>query len=197
MATNSRTIYFGKAIIMNVGAEEITSEKALAKLPPRDHGNAMYLVYDVKTAETDERRFDVKVELSHRELAGRMLEIYREKVEGRTPSQIDVAIDALVRQGILPKGATEADIGLAIADSLCGKEVTVNVSEDMKDDGTFWPAKARFASPYQRLKGSDLAARMAAFTAGKPVEKVEPAPSATNTGIPAPDETSCDDGVPF
>lgn len=199
MATNSRQIYYGKAVIMNVNAEEITGEKMLAKLPARDHGNAMMLVYDVQTSETDPRRFDVKVELSHRELAGRMLEIYREKVEGHTPSQMDVSIDMLVRQGILPKGATEQDIGLAIADSLCGKEVTVSVNEDMKDDGTYWPPKARFASAYQRLRGAELAERMKAFIAGKPVEKSAPvsAPTATSMGIPAPDETAGDDGVPF
>lgn len=189
---NSREIYNGKARITAAGADPIVNEKMLAKLPPRDRDNAMELVYEVETEESEPRKFRIRLELSHRELSGRMLEIYRSKVEGRAPCQVDVAIDTLVRQGLLPKGATEADLGIAVAEDTTGREVSVSIYEDMKDDGTYWPAKGRFVSPRRMLTGNALAARFAAFAAGKPAAasvSESPAPAA----VPAPD----DDDMPF
>lgn len=187
------TIYRGKATIMNIGAEELT-EKMLEKLPESDRETALMLVFDVQTAEPDPRRFDVKLEVSHRELTGKALE-WNKREDGKTPTQIDIALKDLKKQELLPKGATEADIGGAVADANIGREVTIAVSEDPKGDGTYWPARARFVSPYARLTGAAAAERVAAFLSGKPAPKVQASAAEAPAGVPAPEDDPND--MPF
>ena len=193
---DKREIYKGKAKIINIGAEELT-EKQKAALPEADRECALVLVFDVETAETDPRRFDVKTEISHRELTGRALE-WNRREDGRTPTQIDIALKELKKQGLLPKGATEADIGGAMADANIGREVTIMVAEDAKGDGTYWPPRARFISPYSRLTGAAAADRLAAFLTGKPAKSAGSAGSEAappqSSGVPAPED---DDEMPF
>ena len=188
-----REIYKGKATIMNIGCEEL-SAKQLEKLPECDRECALQLVFDVPTAEKDPRRFDVKVEISHRELTGKALE-WNKREDGKTPTQIDIALKDLKKQELLPKGATEADIGGAVADANLGREVTIAVSEDLKGDGTYWPARARFASPYARLTGAAAAERVAAFLSGKPAPKVQASAAEAPAGVPAPEDDPND--MPF
>lgn len=181
-----REIYKGKATIMNIGCEELPA-KQLEKLPECDRECALQLVFDVQTAEKDPRRFDVKVEISHRELTGKALE-WNKREDGKTPTQIDIALKDLKKQELLPKGATEADIGGAVADANLGREVTIAVSEDPKGDGTYWPARARFVSPYARLTGAAAAERVAAFLSGKPAPKVQASAAEAPAGVPAPED---------
>lgn len=188
-----REIYKGKATIMNIGCEELPA-KQLEKLPECDRECALQLVFDVQTAEKDPRRFDVKVEISHRELTGKALE-WNKREDGKTPTQIDIALKDLKKQELLPKGATEADIGGAVADANLGREVTIAVSEDPKDDGTYWPARARFVSPYARLTGAAAAERVAAFLSGKPAPKVQASAAEAPAGVPAPEDDPND--MPF
>lgn len=192
-----REIYKGKARIINIGTEEFT-EKYYDKLPECDRGVAFQIVFDVKTAEANSQRFDVKCEISHRELTGKALE-WNKREDGRTPTQIDITLKDLIKQGLLPKGATEADIGGALADANIGKEVTIAVTEDPKGDGTYWPARARFISPFARLTGKAAIDRVAAFLSGKPMPKVQASAAATPPGgIPAPaEEPVDDDDMPF
>jgi len=193
--SEKNTIYRGKATIMNIGAEELT-EKMLEKLPESDRETALMLVFDVQTVEADPRRFDVKLEVSHRELTGKALE-WNRREDGRTPTQIDVTIKDLVKQGLLAQGATEADLGAAMADGNLGREVTISVTEDAKGDGTFWPPRARFISPFARLQGSAAADRLAAFISGKPAPKVQAsAPATAPGGVPAPEEDNPEE-MPF
>jgi hypothetical protein len=193
--SEKNTIYRGKATIMNIGAEELT-EKMLEKLPEGDRETALMLVFDVQTAEPDPRRFDVKLEVSHRELTGKALE-WNKREDGRTPTQIDVTLKDLVKQGLLAQGATEADLGAAMAEGNLGREVTISVTEDAKGDGTFWPPRARFVSPFARLQGAAAADRLAAFISGKPAPKVQAsAPATAPGGVPAPEEGDPDD-MPF
>ena len=188
-----REIYKGKATIMNIGCEELPA-KQLEKLPECDRECALQLVFDVQTAEKDPRRFDVKVEISHRELTGKALE-WNKREDGKTPTQIDIALKDLKKQELLPKGATEADIGGAVAGANLGREVTIAVSEDPKGDGTYWPARARFASPYARLTGAAAAERVAAFLSGKPALKVQASAAEAPAGVPAPEDDP--DDMPF
>jgi hypothetical protein len=188
-----REIYKGKATIMNIGCEELPA-KLLEKLPECDRECALQLVFDVQTAEKDPRRFDVKVEISHRELTGKALE-WNKREDGKTPTQIDIALKDLKKQELLPKGATEADIGGAVADANLGREVTIAVSEDPKGDGTYWPARARFVSPYARLTGAAAAERVAAFLSGKPAPKVQASAAEAPAGVPAPEDDPND--MPF
>ena len=188
-----REIYKGKATIMNIGCEELPA-KQLEKLPECDRECALQLVFDVQTAEKDPRRFDVKVEISHRELTGKALE-WNKREDGKTPTQIDIALKDLKKQELLPKGATEADIGGAVADANLGREVTIAVSEDPKGDGTYWPARARFVSPYARLTGAAAAERVAAFLSGKPAPKVQASAAEAPAGVPVPEDDPND--MPF
>jgi hypothetical protein len=188
-----REIYKGKATIMNIGCEELPA-KQLEKLPECDRECALQLVFDVQTAEKDPRRFDVKVEISHRELTGKALE-WNKREDGKTPTQIDIALKDLKKQELLPKGATEADIGGAVADANLGREVTIAVSEDPKGDGTYWPARARFVSPYARLTGAAAAERVAAFLSGKPAPKMTASAAESGAGVPAPEDDPND--MPF
>jgi hypothetical protein len=188
-----REIYKGKATIMNIGCEELP-QKLLEKLPECDRECALQLVFDVQTAEKDPRRFDVKVEISHRELTAKAPE-WNKREDGKTPTQIDIALKDLKKQELLPKGATEADIGGAVADANLGREVTIAVSEDPKGDGTYWPARARFVSPYARLTGAAAAERVAAFLSGKPAPKVQASAAEAPAGVPAPEDDPND--MPF
>ena len=130
------------------------------------------------------------------ELTGKALE-WNKREDGRTPTQIDVTLKDLVKQGLLAQGATEADLGAAMAEGNLGREVTIAVSEDPKGDGTYWPARARFVSPYARLTGAAAAERVAAFLSGKPAPKVQAsAPATAPGGVPAPEEGDPDD-MPF
>ena len=107
--SEKNTIYRGKATIMNIGAEELT-EKMLEKLPESDRETALMLVFDVQTAESDPRRFDVKLEVSHRELTGKALE-WNKREDGRTPTQIDIALNVCKKKhltSIRSSGADEA-----------------------------------------------------------------------------------------
>ena len=193
---DKREIYKGKARIVNIGAEEF-GEKYLEKLPESDRGVAFQLVYDVETAENDPQRFDVKLEISHRELTGKALE-WNRREDSKTPTQIDITLKDLIKQGLLPKGATECDIGAAMAETNIGREVTITVTEDAKPDGGYYLPRARFMSPYARLTGSAAAERFAAFLSGKPAPKVQVSEPATPVGgVPAPaDDVDLDD-MPF
>lgn len=186
-------IYRGKARIINIGVEEMT-EKMMEKLPERDRGTAFFIVFDCETMDGNSARWDVKVEVSHRELTGKALE-WNKREDGQTPTQLDIAVKDLVKQGLLAKGSTERDIGAAMADDNIGREVTICVSEDAKGDGTFWPARGRFISPFARLTGAAAADRMAAFLSGKkPEPRVDERPAPT----PAPeDDATADDDMPF
>jgi len=188
---NSHELYNGKAKVVAADGR-IPTEKELAKLPERDRDNALFLIFDCETTEeTPTRTFKVEVEISHRELSGKALE-WNRREDGKMPTQVDVSIKSLVQQGLLTKGATEADILSAIAKDNVGKVVNIKVTEDMKDDGTFWPARARFVSAFRRLTGNALAERLAAFRDGKPAPKASEDPSATMP--PAPADT---DDIPF
>lgn len=191
---DKKEIYRGKARIMNIGAEDLP-DYAKTKLPERDRETAFMLVYDVETLEATPRRFDVKEEISHRELSGKALE-WNKREDGRTPTQIDIAIKDLIRQGLLAKGATEADLGSAMADALLGREVFINVTQDANPNrpGEFYPERARFISAFARATGSAAASRMAAFISGKPYTPPQPTAPAP---VPAPEDSVDPDDLPF
>ena len=184
----SRTIYSGSAKIVEISVEDVPKWVA-AKLSANDE-NACMLVHTVETPNGS--RYDVKTELTHRELSGNLLRKFSQKIEGRAPSQMDVAIEQLVRQGLLDKGATEADLAKAADESLIGKPVTVAVTEDVRDDGGYFPPKARFTA-FVRQHGADAADRLARLAGLKP--KPRPAPQAPAPApVPAPAD---DEDLPF
>lgn len=190
MANDSHEIYRGKAVVMNVEFEGVEDWRDWEKknLPEADKSNAFKIVYDVALDNANGERHDVKVEISHRELSGKALE-WNKREDGQTPTQIDIALKTLKGQGLLPKDAkSEADLDTAFGDGVVGKEVTVRVYEDAKGDGTYYPVRAAFCSAFARLRGADMAARLAAFRSGKPapVPTEKGDPSVKPQVIPAP-----------
>lgn len=182
MAEGTKEVYRGHAKIAEIAGVEMR-EYELKQLSEADRLNAFKIVY--RCNAEDGATYDVEIEVSHRELKGKMLEYFKRE-DGETPTQMDVSIRSLVQQGILQKGATEADVGNAFADALIGKDVIISVTQDPKNDGTggFFNPRARFVKDsLPRLKGGDLAARFAAFRSGKPAPK--PAPTATVIEAPA------------
>jgi len=192
-----RDIYRGTAIIMGVSIEGVDDWREWEKrdLSETDKGNAFKIVYDIAEGDANGARHEIKVEVSHRELKGSMLEWFKRE-DGKMPTQIDVALRSLVQQGIISRGATENAIALAVDDSLIGRTVTVRAYEEQGYDGNWWP-RCVFASKFTRLTGDDKAARVASFLSGKPA----PAPSASvaapaQNAIPAPSDDGVDE-MPF
>jgi len=182
-----RDLYRGTAIIMGVSIEGVDDWKEWEKrdLSETDKTNAFKIIYDVAEGDANGARHDIKIEVSHRELKGDMIEWFKRE-DGALPSQIDVALRSLVQQGILKRGATEDDLALAIDDDLCGRDVTVRVYEEQDDKGRWWP-RCVFASKFQRITGADKAARLAAFLSGKPAPKPSASVAApSQNAIPAP-----------
>jgi len=189
----SINIYRGKATISEVYISEM-SEQQLSKLPEADKYNAFMLVFVCKELYGEETH-EVKLEVSHRELSGKMLSFYSRE-DGSLPTQMDVTLRSLSSQGILPKGAKEADIANAVDPEVIGHTVNIWVTEDEKPDGGYWPPKGRFCSEFSRLSGGDAQSRIAAFISGKPAQKVDSFVKKSHKvdSVPAPID---DDDVPF
>lgn len=198
MAGNAHEIYRGRAVIMAVEVEGVEDwfDWEKKNLSEADRATAFKIVYGCACGDANGDRYEVKVEVSNRELVGKALE-WNRREDGGTPTQIDIAVKSLKQQGLLPRDATGVeDIGPALDDSLVGREVTIRVYEEPKDDGTFYRPKAVFASKFARITGDEKLARLAAFKAGKPVAAPAPKKPAksANVAIPAPLE---DEEPPF
>ena len=194
LSEGRKEIYRGHATIAEIAGDEMRDYEK-KQLSDADKLNAFKLVY--RCEATNGGVYDVEIEISHRELKGKMLEYFKRE-DGETPTQMDVSIRSLVQQGILKKGATEADIGSAFAQTIIGKDVIISVTQDPKNDGTggYYSPRARFVKDsLPRLTGGDLAARFAAFRSCKPAPKptrqtIEAAP----TPPPAPED---ENNLPF
>ena len=195
MATKpTRELYRGKAIIMNINLEFVADWKDWEKknLSLVDLESAFKIVYNVAEGDAQGARHEVKIEASHRELSGKMLDFYKRE-DGTAPTQIDVALRSLKQQGLCA-GASEADLAAAIEDANCGKIVTIRAFEEQSDDGKWWP-RCTFASKFQRVSGGEKAALLAAFLAGKAYKPATSEPAAAATAIPAPADDA--DDMPF
>jgi len=195
-----RDLYRGKATIISVYFEGVEDWQDWEKknLPERDIENAFKIVYAVAEGGADGARHEVKVECSHRELGGEMLTYYKRE-DGAIPTQMDVAIRSLVKQGLLARGAQEANIAEATDDALVGREVKIRAYEELGNDGETWWPRCTFCSASQMISGADKEARIAAFLAGKPATKTKAATAPTKAAaIPtAPAEDVDPDDPPF
>lgn len=185
MAGEIKELYRGKAVIMGVSFQGVEDwmEWERKNLPASDANNAFKIVYDVAEGDQHGARHDVAVEVSHRELKGKMLEFYHRE-DGAVPTQVDVAIRSLVGQGLMPKGATESDLAAAIDDGLCGRTVFIRAYEEQSAKNGKWYPRCTFASPRNRIEGADnKAARLAAFLSGKAAPKPVEAPAPTQDEV--------------
>jgi len=195
MAKITRDIYRGKAVIISIELQGVEDWKEFERrnLSENDKMNAFKAFYEVAEGDEGGTRHRVIIEFSHRELRGDMLDYYKRE-DGSIPTQMDAAIRPLVQQGLLAKGAKEADIGDALDDSLVGREVYIRAYEELGKDGAKWWPRCVFASKIQRLTGADKAARLAAFLGGKPAPK----PTAVTADASAmPSAPADDDDMPF
>ena len=192
---SEQKLYSGTAEIVEVVPEDLR-EFQTKGMTPEDAANAFNIRYKVKTPEGD--YLNVEVEISKRELKGRMLEIYAQRVKGRQPTQMDVSLAQLKRQGLIAN-ETEDCIAEAISEQLVGRKVNVAQKEGgLREDGTRYEPRTYFASGPARIAGNELAARIARLTgkavpapAPKPAEQSAPADAAP----PADDEDP--DALPF
>lgn len=119
------------------------------KLPEADRETAFMLQVFV-TAEGNQSV--VEFEVSHRELAGKMLERYKRE-DGATPTQADMAFAELAKRGLCARGKDERGIIESIfSEANVGKSVEVQMYQEADGDGGFYNAiRARFAFPRSRL----------------------------------------------
>ena len=195
---SDQKLYSGTAEIVEVVPEDLR-EYQTKGMAPEDAASAFNIRYKVKTPDGD--YLNVEVEISKRELKGRMLEIYAQRVKGRQPTQMDVSLAQLKRQGLITN-ETEDCIAEAISDQLVGRKVNVAQKESgLREDGTRYEPRTYFASGPARIAGNELAARIARLT-GKPTPAVQkkqedPAPAKADAGTAQPDELEDPDALPF
>lgn len=193
---SEQKLYSGTAEIVEVVPEDLR-EFQTKGMTPEDAASAFNIRYKVKTPDGD--YLNVEVEISKRELKGKMLEIYAQRVKGRQPTQMDVSLAQLKRQGLITN-ETEDCIAEAISDQLVGRKVNVAQKEgSLREDGTRYEPRTYFASGPARIAGNELAARIARLT-GKPApavpkKQVDPAPA--DDGAAQPDELEDPDALPF
>ena len=152
------------------------------KLPEADRETAFMLQVFV-TAEGNQSV--VEFEVSHRELAGKMLERYKRE-DGATPTQADMAFAELAKRGLCVIGKDERGVIESIfSEANVGKSVEVQMYHEADGDGGFYNAiRARFAFPRSRLPW---------LKAVNSAHNDAPAPSAQPMSMPAPE----DDDIPF
>ena len=194
---SDQKLYSGTAEIVEVVPEDLR-EFQTKGMTPEDAASAFNIRYKVKTPDGD--YLNVEVEISKRELKGRMLEIYAQRVKGRQPTQMDVSLAQLKRQGLITN-ETEDCIAEAISDQLVGRKVNVAQKEGgLREDGTRYEPRTYFASGPARIAGNELAARIARLT-GKPAPAVpkkqeDPAPAPAEAAA-QPDDAEDPDALPF
>ncbi len=193
---SEQKLYSGTAEIVEVVPEDLR-EYQTKGMAPEDAASAFNIRYKVKTPDGD--YLNVEIEISKRELKGRMLEIYAQRVKGRQPTQMDVSLAQLKRQGLITN-ETEDCIAEAISDQLVGRKVNVAQKEgSLREDGTRYEPRTYFASGPARIAGNELAARIARLT-GKPapaVPKKQEDPAPADAGSAQPDELEDPDALPF
>ena len=189
---SEQKLYSGTAEIVEVVPEDLR-EFQTKGMTPEDAASAFNIRYKVKTPDGD--YLNVEVEISKRELKGKMLEIYAQRVKGRQPTQMDVSLAQLKRQGLITN-ETEDCIAEAISEQLVGRKVNVAQKEgSLREDGTRFEPRTYFASGPAKISGNELAARIARLT-GKAVPAPAPAP-AQPEAAPADDAPEDPDALPF
>ena len=150
------------------------------KLPEADRETAFMLQIFV---EAQGNASVVEFEVSHRELAGKMLDRYKRE-DGATPTQADMAFAELAKRKMCVRGKDERGTIESIFDEAnVGKSVEVQMYKEADGDGGFYNSlRAHFTFPRSRL----------------PWLESKRAPQATATvsqpaSVPAPD----DDDIPF
>ena len=114
------------------------------------------------------------MEVSPRELTGKLLEIYADKVQGRQPVQSDVTLQTLKRLKLI----AEADLDhIAEVFNAVGREVDVQQKETESNGKTYLHTQFSFGP--KKLSQAELMAKLAKLQ-GKP------APGQAESEAPAP-----------
>ena len=170
-------LYNGKATIAEVYTEnlqkwQINPSKG-ASLSEDEAASSFNIFFKVDTPNGDSFTLDA-MEVSPRELTGKLLEIYADKVQGRQPVQSDVTLQTLKRLKLI----AEADLDhIAEVFNAVGREVDVQQKETESNGKTY--LHTQFAFGPKKLSQDELMAKLAKLQ-GKPVpaqaESEEPAP---------------------
>ena len=170
-------LYNGKATIAEVYTEnlqkwQINPSKG-APLSEDEAAGSFNIFFKVDTPNGDSFTLDA-MEVSPRELTGKLLEIYADKVQGRQPVQSDVTLQTLKRLKLI----AEADLDhLAEVFDAVGREVDVQQKETEANGKA--DLHTQFSFGPKKLSQAELMAKLAKLQ-GKPApaqaESDEPAP---------------------
>ena len=170
-------LYNGKAIIAEVYTENLQTWQIKpskgAPLSEDEAAGSFNILFKVDTPNGDTFTLDA-MEVSPRELTGKLLEIYADKVQGRQPVQSDVTLQTLKRLKLI----AEADFDhIAEVFDAVGREVDVQQKETESNGKTYLHTQFSFGP--KKLSQDELMAKLAKLQ-GKPVpaqaESEEPAP---------------------
>ena len=170
-------LYNGKATIAEVYTENLQTWQIKpskgAPLSEDEAAGSFNILFKVDTPNGDSFTLDA-MEVSPRELTGKLLEIYADRVQGRQPVQSDGTLQTLKRLKLI----AEADLDhIAEVFDAVGREVDVQQKETESNGKTYLHTQFSFGP--KKLSQSELMAKLAKLQ-GKPApaqaESDEPAP---------------------
>lgn len=168
-------LYSGKARISEVYTENLQQwqikPKKGAALTEDEVASSFNICFKVTTA--DEREFNVDaIEVSPRELTGKLLEIYSQRITDRQPRQSDVALNNLYRLKLISAQNIE---NIAEVFNTVGTEVEIVQEETQSGDKAY--VHTRFAFGPKKLSQKEIAEKLAMLQGKKPASaQAEDAP---------------------
>lgn len=162
--------YEGKAKITEVYTKALDEWQVHPKNGPalsdEDAASAFNIVFKVKADNGEEYTLD-PLEISARELTGKLLEAYANRVSGRLPTQADVTVSTLYRLKLI--GAKEVD-RIIEAFNAVGREMEIRRYTTKSGDKEY--VHTQFSFGPKKLSQSELMAKIARLQ-GKPAPAVQ------------------------
>ena len=164
---NSDT-YEGKATIADVYTNALEEWQIHPKNGPaltdEEAASAFNVCFRVKTPNGDEYTLD-PLEVSVRELTGKLLEAYASRVSGRLPTQTDVTVSTLHRLKLINEKSVDHIIDVF---NTIGREVEIRRYVTKSQSGDKEYVHTNFSFGPKKLSQSELMAKIARLQ-GKPV----------------------------
>ena len=169
--------YEGKATITDVYTKALEPWQANPKSGPglteKEAASAFNVCFKVKDPNGNEYTLD-PLEVSVRELTGKLLEAYASRVSGRLPTQTDVTVSTLHRLKLIDEKAVDHIIDVF---NTIGREVEIKRYVTKSQSGDKEYVHTNFSFGPKKLSQSELMAKIARLQ-GKPVPAEQPADDA-------------------
>lgn len=157
--------YEGKAIITGAYTKALDDWQAHPKSGPgltEDEVETSFnIVFSVKIPSGDEFTLD-PIEVSPRELTGKLLEVYASRVQGRQPTQIDVALSTLHRAKLISEPKLD---NVFEAMNTVGREINIKRFTSESNGKSYTHTQIQFGP--KKLSNNELMAKLARLQ-GKP-----------------------------